>query len=261
VRGVDRKLAAVAEDGWVGVRLPAHTGTRELLAALPFPVVMTSANRTGEAPMCDPDAIAAAFGADLGYLVDDGPSRMGEASTVLRVGPGRFEVLREGLLALPELRRSAGLRIAFVCTGNTCRSPMAEGLAREALGRGLAVPPSKIGAFGFEVGSMGIFAADGAPAADHGVAVMARRGIDIASHRARTASEAIVADLDRVYGLTDSHVEALRTMLPARQRSRVELLDPEGRGVPDPIGGSVEDYAACADAIAASVARRTTEWL
>jgi len=261
VKDEDERLDLIAKDGWYGVRLPAHTGTSEFLDSLRFPVVMTSVNKSGEAPLCTPAEILAAFGDRIDYLVDNGPSRIGEASTVLRVGPGSFEVLREGLLALPELRRCAGLRIAFTCTGNTCRSPLAEGLTKLSLSDALGVPVGRLGEFGFEVGSMGVFAPPGAPAAEHGITIMEERGYDLSEHCARVATEELVAGYDLVYGLTESHVDALRGLLPARQRRRVQLLDPEGYSVPDPIGGSLAQYEECAQVIEESIERRMREWV
>ncbi|HEX6884202.1 MAG TPA: L-threonylcarbamoyladenylate synthase, partial [Planctomycetota bacterium] len=124
LRGVPPGLEHVAKGGWTGLRLPAHRATGELLAACDFPVVMTSANRHGAAPLTRAEEVAAQFDGALEVVVDGGPARLGEASGVLALGPGRFELLREGLLRLEDLRRTAGLRLAFVCTGNTCRSPM-----------------------------------------------------------------------------------------------------------------------------------------
>jgi L-threonylcarbamoyladenylate synthase len=261
VRGADDRLASVSDDGWTGIRLPAHTGTREFLATLDFPIVMTSANQTGEPPLTTADQIVDVFGESLLGLVDDGPSRIGQASTVLRIGRGTFEVLREGLLSLSDLKRTAGLRIAFTCTGNTCRSPLAEALTRLALGEALGVEPDQIEYFGFEVSSMGVFASPGSPAANHSVTIMNQRGIDLSKHQAQIASEDLVARQDIVFGLTESHVDALRAMLPTRQQRQVQLLDPEGYGVPDPIGGSLEHYADCAEVIAAAIARRIHEWI
>lgn len=256
-----RVAEAVGRDGWVGVRHPAHEATAALLASLDFPVVATSANRSGEPPLCDPDAVAEAFGDGLAGLVDDGPTRLQEASTVLRVGRGSFELLREGLLAADELRRTAGLRIAFVCTGNTCRSPMAEALCRDLLAERLGVAGSELGRFGFSVESMGVFAGEGAPASEHAVEVMAAQDLDLSRHRARVASLARVAELDAVFGLTASHVEALVGILPPRQRELVTLLDPDGADVPDPIGGSRADYEACAASIATALERRAATWI
>jgi len=261
LRGAPAGLAEVTREGWTGVRVPAHPLTTELLAACDFPVVMSSANLHGEPPMTRAEEVSARFGAALGLVVDGGPARLGEASGVLALGPGRFELLREGLLRIEELRRTAGLRIAFVCTGNTCRSPMAEALARKLLEERLQpAPGADIGTFGFEVVSMGVFAARGAPASTGAVEALAARGIDLSGHRSRPAPPEVVAGFDRIYGLTQGHVEALRAQLPPGRPPRLELLDPEGRDVSDPIGGPLATYQRSLAAIEKALRSRIEEW-
>lgn len=258
--GVPAGLERIAEGGWTGVRLPAHAGTAGLLAELDFPVVLSSANRHGGAPLCVADAVEREFGADLALVADGGPARLGEGSSVLRVGPGHFELLRTGLHTLEQLRAVAGLRIAFVCTGNTCRSPMAEGLARAHLSRRLGVKPARLSEFGFGLRSMGVFATAGAGASPHAVSALAERGIDLAGHRSSPAILEDVLAQDRVYCLTASHREALRLLLPPGKDAHVSLLDPEGRDVPDPFGGTLEEYARCARRIEELVELRLDEW-
>lgn len=264
LEGVPPGLEAVGRDGRTGVRRPAHPAAAALLAACDFPIVASSANRHGEAPATRADEVVERFGRQLAYVLDGGPARLGEASGVLLVGHGRFELLREGLLRLEELRRTAGLRIAFVCTGNTCRSPMAEALARELLGEALGFPAgkrSRLRDFGFELASMGLFAADGAPASTGAREVLQARGLDLARHRSRPALPEAVLALDRVYALTQSHLDGLRLRLPPGRGPRLELLDPHGRDVADPIGGGPEVYRACAAQIEAALRARLAEWV
>ena len=251
-------LDAVSREGWIGVRVPAHAGTRSLLEACPFPVVATSANPSGAAPLPDAEAVAAAFGADLALVLDGGPPRLGEPSAVLAVGPGRFQTLREGLLLESDLRRSAGLSLLFVCTGNTCRSPMAAALSGELLAERLEAPPEQ---FGFRVESAGVSAVGGAPAADQAIAVMAEAGIDLSAHRSSSALPQRVRDADRVYCLTAAHRELLLASLPPGEGSHVLLLDPAGRDLPDPFGGSLETYRACAQSMRAMLDARLGDWV
>lgn len=260
LHGVPAGLERVALDGWTGVRRPAHRATEGLLGELPFPVVLTSANARGGAPATTAQEIVESFGAELDLVVDGGPSRLAESSAVLRLGPGRFELLRPGLFSLEDLQRTAGLRLGFVCTGNTCRSPMAEGLARVVLARRLGLEAPDEGAFGFALVSMGILAAAGSPPAQHAVEVLRARGIDISAHRTRPAVMEKLREFDRIYGLTAGHVLALRERLPPGAGEHLELLDPRGRDVTDPIGGSDEDYRRCADQILEAVEARAVEW-
>jgi len=258
--GVPPGLEHVAREGWTGVRAPAQTFTAGLLSELPFPVVLSSANRHGEPPASDADVVLARFHGKIALVVDGGPSRLQEASCVLRLGRGRFDLLREGLFTLEQLRTAAGLRIAFVCTGNTCRSPMGAALARKALAERLETTPGRLGEMGFEITSMGVFAPPGEPASPLAAATMAEEGIDLSAHRSRPAIPDEVARYDRVYCMTRSHRESLLALLPPSKGSHVELLDPTGAEIPDPFGGSKADYRAAAERIRAAVNARLEDW-
>jgi len=263
LRGVPAGLEGVARAGWTGLRLPAHAACAALLSACEFPVVMTSANPHREAPLTRAEDVAARFDGGLELVIDGGPSRLGEASGVLALGPGRFELLREGLLRLEDLRRTAGLRIAFVCTGNTCRSPMAEAMARRLLAERLQAEragSAGIAEFGFELSSMGIFAAHGAPASVGAVEVMAERGINLRDHRSRAALPETLARSDRIYAMTAGHVEALRALLPPGRHPPFDLLDPAGADIADPLGGPRAAYQRSLADIERALRARLDEW-
>jgi protein-tyrosine-phosphatase len=208
--------------------------------------------------LCAAEELRRAWGASLAAVLDDGATRLSEGPGVLRVEPGRFGVEREGLLRLEDLRAAAGLRLRFVCTGNTCRSPMAEALARTALQGRLGT--ADLASFGFELASAGVHAGLGSPASPHAVTTLAARGIDLRGHGSQPVTRDFLAGTDRIYCLTRGHLEALLDVLPPAQGRLAELLDPAGRDVPDPVGGSAEDYARCAAHLERLVAARLSEW-
>lgn len=259
LHGVPEGLQAVAREGWTGVRQPAHEGTRAVLAEADFPVVMSSANLSGETPPADAAAVRATFEDGVALILDGGPARLAESSTVLAIGRGRFELLRPGILGLEELRSTAGLELMFVCTGNTCRSPMAEALARSLLAERLGTDDPAL--FGFHVSSAGVMASSGAPPAQNAVAILAELGVDLGDHRSRGVHPREVADADRVYCLTAEHRDALIALLPPGQAEQVELLDPDGKGLPDPIGGDLETYRRSETAIRTALEARLDEWV
>lgn len=253
-------LRLVSHEGWAGLRIPGHAGAAAILEAAAFPVAVVSLEGTDGTPARTAAEAARARGAELAtLLLDAGAASLGQRSTAVALGRGRFEILREGIVGAEALQSTAGLRILFVCTGNTCRSPMAEALARRAIQD--AIGHAEEARFGFEVRSAGVYAGPGAPASENAVTAMADRGIDLTGHSSRPAIDREVQGFDRVYCLTRSHRDALLSVLPPGAASRVELIDPDGRDVPDPFGGPLEIYRATADVIEEFVRRRTPEWV
>ncbi|MBQ7542404.1 MAG: low molecular weight phosphatase family protein [Clostridia bacterium] len=129
--------------------------------------------------------------------------------------------------------------IVFVCTGNTCRSPMAEGMFR--------VLAEKYGVRDVTCTSCGTAAYTGMPATPYAVSAAAAYGADISAHRSRPLTEYLLREGDLFVGMTRTHANVLRQYLSPE---KVRVL---GDGIPDPFGGSQEDYRDCAAAIYAAL--------
>lgn len=135
------------------------------------------------------------------------------------------------------------MKIVFVCTGNTCRSALAEALARQsATDHNLAI----------DFASAGTGAALGAPATDGAILVGLERGVDVSRHRSRPLLPEDVAGDTIVLAMATSHIAAIRAVAPA---AHVALLDEyasrgaSSRSVDDPFGGDLTDYRRAADEI------------
>ena len=181
-------------------------------------------------------------------------------TSVVRVNRTYLEFLRVGVVTDTTLRRLSSLYVLFVCTGNTCRSPMAEAMAKKLVADRLGTSVDKIGDFGFEISSMGVFAGVGSPASTHAVEAMREKGLDLEHHSSRAAMAEDLESFDRIYCLTASHLEALRMRVPPGKDRNLVLLDPEGSGIGDPIGGNLDDYRRCAETIYEKLLLHVDEW-
>jgi protein-tyrosine phosphatase len=231
-------------DGFA-LRVPAHDLTRAILRAVGRPVHGTSANLSGEAAATTAEQVAEAFPEGVDLIVDGGPSRFGVASTVVRIPflGGRPRVLRAGALPAEDLLSVGARTVLLVCTGNTCRSPMAEVALKAMLGERLCVAADALPSVGVRVHSAGLSAWPGQALSDGAWAVLADAGLDPGMHTSREATRAFVADADLIYAMTASHADALRQMFP-EAASRVAELDVEGGDVADPVGGDASVYEA-----------------
>ena len=246
---------------WCGVRVAGHPVARALLRSTRLMVRATSANRHGEPPALTADEVLERMDPnDIAVLLDGGPEQLAEASSVVAAGDAVVRVLREGVIDRAAIGETVGVeRVCFVCTGNTCRSPMAAahliaGMQAEADAMPGAGSPYLRA---YAAASCGTNAEPGARATTD--AIEAMDGFDaaplLADHRARALDRDHLARHDAIYTMTAAQRDRVREIAPEVAK-RVELLDPLGTDIDDPLGQPDHVYRQTAKILGDAVSRR-----
>jgi len=126
------------------------------------------------------------------------------------------------------------MKLLFICTGNTCRSPMAQGLAR------IYFPDD------YEILSAGINANEGESISNHAAAVLKEKGLDMSGHRAVRLTEEMLEYADDIFTMTRSQANHLKNLYPQHCSKIKTLGSRAGQEINDPWGGSLEEYRRCA---------------
>lgn len=230
-------VVSTTKDEKIGVRYPKSIPAATLIVSAGEPFLATSANRSGESSPKTAQEVIQSIGNEIDYVIDAGPCSIGNDSTVVDVSVSPPQILREGaeLAAVREAiddivsGRIPRKKLMVVCTGNSCRSPMAAGLIKEELKR------KKLDQE-IEVTTSGIMARDGMRATPEAILIMKNREIDISNHQSRACRREDILESDLIIAMSQEHYDFLAGLVPL-VKDRIKVLD-----VKDPIGQGIPVY-------------------
>jgi protein-tyrosine phosphatase len=237
---VVRRRVVTAEG--VALRSPAHEAVLQTTRLLPGPLLLSEPGNGQETQTAD--EAASALGERVDLVIDGGPCVFAAPSTLVKIAGETWHVLREGVYSKAALECLLPCRIVFVCTGNTCRSPLAEALCKKLLAEHLGCHLDELCERGFLVLSAGIAAMMGGEAAPLAVETAREMGADLSGHQTQPLTRELLVQADHVVAMTSGHLRALTSAGTVGPAPR--LLSWDGSDVADPVGATPDVYRECA---------------
>ena len=283
IQGLEKKLGQetvklLYKDNTIGIRCPVDNTACELLNLCRSPVVAPSANTANNEPAINAKQAIQQLDGLVDMVLDGGACKHKKNSTVVRISSSDIQILREGVYSKEQIQKMLTVNILFVCTGNTCRSPMAEGFAKKLLAEKLncdidPAPPfhSKpqgkfrrcgvdwLEQIGYKITSAGVMALNGIDASAEAIRFCDSRGIDITSHKSRRLTAEILKEADYIFAMSAGHKNDIIQLLP--EAGQKCMLLNNGGDINDPIGTDAEAYKTCGRTIEKAVNKRISELL
>jgi protein-tyrosine-phosphatase/tRNA A37 threonylcarbamoyladenosine synthetase subunit TsaC/SUA5/YrdC len=231
----------VAQNETLALRIPAHESFLEALHQLSEPLILA------EGPGDSAPVWINSLGNAVSMVLEEDSPRFPQPPTWVRVHQSEWNIEREGVYSREELERLAACFVYFVCTGNTCRSPMAAAVARKLLADRLGCTEEELPLRGFLVMSGGVAAEYGQPAAAEAQQAVQVFGADLSRHSSRQVNPELLAQSDYLFTMTRGHADSLAALYPNLKLSpRLLAGDVD---LEDPLGRDQNIYGECAQAI------------
>lgn len=243
-----------AASGKIGIRLPNNAIAQELIRKSETLIAAPSANISGETPSRDAQEVLRQFKDRIELVLDAGQTQLGKESTIVDLTATPYRIARAGAIPRDKIaqidfdfwKNKIGpeiKKVLFVCTGNSCRSAMAEGYLKKRLKE---VERDEIRVFSRGVSAHGV----PGPTSET-LEVLRGANIDMAKHRPTPLSKEDIESADLILAMEDFQIDEIKEMAP-HKKDRIYLLAEFGLWggrvqdmsleIPDPIGKPINVY-------------------
>jgi L-threonylcarbamoyladenylate synthase len=232
--------------GAVRLSIPKQSPAQQLSQSLGEPLVLAQP----KPPILSTQMLAEGWAEWLAVVADAGTLTPGASETVIRIAPDApqgWQLIQAGAITVDQLQQWSACVVVFVCTGNTCRSPLAEGICKQLLAERLGCTPADLPQRGFIIHSAGLAAYEGEPASELTVEVAQEMGIDLSQHHSQPLTAELAHAADVLVAMTRSHAQTILARYSPGVPLR--LLCGYNKDLVDPIGGDLTVYQQCAATI------------
>lgn len=227
----------------IGVRVPAHRVTQQILKEVNTAVCLPSANISGEKESVSAASVESALGDKVDLIVDSGECAYSQSSTIVDLTFHPFEILRKGVVSQQQIIEVfTKKRILFVCTGNTCRSPLAQILLEKNILETMPYLNER-----YEIISRGISAAEGSALSKEVEWILAQKeDVHMKEFTAKKLDRPVILSSDLIFTMEVEQQKYILNLEPTAE-GRVFPLgkfadSAQGRDITDPIGEGMEVY-------------------
>lgn len=238
----------------IGFRVPDDNVALALLRKAAIPLALPSANLSGNSPPLTAADVLKDLEGRIEMVLDSGKTKLGVESTVLDLTAHPPQILREGAVKASELKKIPRKSVLFVCTGNSCRSIMAEGFLKKAL--------QEKGRYDIEVYSAGVAGIRGFSPTEETIQVMKEKDSDVRDYKTKPLTLDLVNRADLILVMQNRHKKEIMHRTP-QVKDKVFLLreytddelrkDGHGLEVQDPVTQPLETYREVRDIIKRNV--------